>query len=335
MDNSKKTVHNSGPLGMLMKAGLVKRIKEDKDPEESISHKQETTGSSAISSYFKTDSGIQFKENELIQVDPQECAPWSYANRSADEMGDIDELMESIKSTSQLQPALVRNHPHPTNKIKYEVIFGRRRLEACLRLGIRFLVIKKDHLSDQEAIVCQHSENKLRSDVSNYSNAILYKKLLENKTFANEKELAQSLKMSTSNLSDILAFARMDSQIQNKIPNIHQLPIVMAVKIVRLSSQSRSMLEKIKAIADKIGSVIKTPAQLEKMLDEEKTKVASTSLINIEYKGSILGNIECKKGGTFILKLEKALANKVQSEEFLSSLKNLLIKSGAPDLDTK
>ena len=143
MNNSKKNVHSSGPLGMLVKTGQIKKVDSHEEAEGSL----QTTGLDRLTtnaSYFRTQAGVEFKENELVFVDPKECEPWEYANRPETEMGDIDGLVKSLQDNTQLQPALVMTHPNPHDGIKYQIIFGRRRHVACLKLGIQLLVIKKD-----------------------------------------------------------------------------------------------------------------------------------------------------------------------------------------------
>ena len=120
MDNSKRNIHSSGPLGMLIKSGQIKKI-EDEVQLEPSSKEQISVLNKTSGLYFKTQTGIEFTEHELIYVDPKECEPWKYANRHESEFGEIDELIESIKTNKQLQPALIRNHPTPHDDIKYEI----------------------------------------------------------------------------------------------------------------------------------------------------------------------------------------------------------------------
>lgn len=267
MDNSKRNIHNSGPLGMLMKNGQVKKMEISEEIKEEtnsyINHK--STGS-----YFKTQSGIEFSEQELVYVNPEECEPWKYANRQESELGDIEGLIDSIKAHKQLQPALIRHHPTPHDNIKYEVIFGRRRHIACLKLGIPFLAIRKEIPNVQDAIASQDAENKLRNDVSNYSNALLYQRLLADNVFKTEKELADKLRFSTSTLNDLMAYAKIPEDIVKVIPNIHTLSKQLAVKLVQLLNKSKDNHSKILKIAPLIGKSIISQAKLEKLFDTEQ-----------------------------------------------------------------
>lgn len=338
MDNSKRSVHNSGPLGMLVKTGQVKKINLTEEPNVDNLQHVGLEGLKSAGSYFKTQSGIQFNENELVLLDPKECEPWEYANRSQEEMGELDELIKSIRETSQLQPALVRTHPVPHDGIKYQIIFGRRRHAACLKLGIKLLVIRKDNLSLQEAISCQNAENKYRQDVSNYSNAVLYKKLLANKAFETEKELAEKLGISSSTLSDLMAYTKIPIEILDKIPNIHKLSTYMALKITRLLSTQKNSLSKLIDIAPQIGITVNTPAKLESLI---KSKNAQTNDVPRRTQsiqdsdGNKLFTFKIDHKGVPQIIFQKSLLSDINFEQLCIEVQHTieeLVKSGRPDL---
>lgn len=262
MDNSKRNIHNSGPLGMLMKSGQIKKL--DTTDEYTLNQP-----APKAPSYFKTQSGIEFSEQELLFVNPEECEPWKYANRQESELGDIDGLVDSIKLHKQLQPALVRTHPSPHGKIKFEVIFGRRRHIACMKLGIPFLVIRKNIPNVQDAVASQDAENKLRNDVSNYSNAILYKRLLLDSVFKTEKELAGKLGISYSTFNELMAYSKIPEDIIQRIPDIHSLSKQLVVKMVQILNKSEENHARMLSIANHLGKTITSQVKLEKLFEEQ------------------------------------------------------------------
>lgn len=324
MDNSKRNVHNSGPLGMLMKSGQVKKIDT---AEEEIILKQT---SPKTPSYFKTQSGIEFAEQELIYVNPEECEPWKYANRQESELGDIEGLIESIKSNKQLQPALVRNHPNPHGKIKYEVIFGRRRHIACMRLGVPFLVIRKDIPNVQDAIASQDAENKLRNDVSNYSNAMLYKQLLLDNIFKTEKELSEKLRIPYSTFNELMAYSKIPDDIVRAIPDIHSLSKQIAVKIVQLINKSEDNYNKMLSIAGQLGRTITSQAKLEKIFEKMVLKsdcVPKSTSVAKSYtsmKGKKLFTFKSDYRGLPSIVLNKDIASFVNLEDMCEHVSNYL-----------
>ena len=337
MDNSKRSIHNSGPLGMLMKNGQIKKVEttdEKKEENTYVNHK-------SVGSYFKTQSGIEFSEQELIHVNPEECEPWKYANRHEDELGDIEGLIDSIRAHKQLQPALIRHHPAPHDNIKYEIIFGRRRHMACLKLGIPFLAIRKEIPNMQDAVASQDAENKLRNDVSNYSNALLYQRLLSDKVFETEKELAEKLRFSASTLNDLMAYAKIPEDIVREIPNIHNLSKQLAVKLVQLLNKSKDNHAKILRIANQIGKTITSQAKLEKLFETElkpSKKNTSTLQSAVSYTtpaGKKLFTLKSDWRGLPSIVLNKEIIDLINLEDMCHHVSDylgkLVCESGYPD----
>jgi len=271
MDNRNKNVHTSGALGMLVRSGQIKKIEnEDLDMHEKEPEKKSV-------SLFRTQSGVTFKENELVQINPENCVPWKYANRLDGDLGDINELIDSIKENNQLQPALVRIHPNITQNIKYEIIFGRRRWEACKQLKQPLLAIIKNFSDVQEAILVQEEENKIRKNISNYSSACHYKRLLEEKIFRTEKELADKLHLSKSKLRDLLVYTKIPKEIIKRLPDIHNLSNNMVIRLVNLLNEKPENLKKLIDCAHEIGNKIDSALKLETIINK-KSKAKSMDL---------------------------------------------------------
>lgn len=337
MDNTKRNVHNSGPLGMLVKSGQVKKIEYTEDPID-VSSKGNHLGGS----YFKTQSGLEFADHELLYLDPKECESWEFSNRQDDELGDMNELIESIKINKQLQPALIRKHPNPHDQVQYEIIFGRRRHLACLTLGIPFLVIRKDIPNLHDAVALQDAENKFRKDVSPYSNAVLYQRLLKKGIFKTEKQLAEKLRLSTSTLNDLMSFTKIPAEIVSAIPNIHLLSKNFSLKIVSLVNRSDQHYQKVCDLAPFIGKTITSPIQLDKLVQNELTKKHApkvvTSEIARQYKthtGYKLFTFKLDHRGAPCFVIHRDLREHLQlsdlCESFQEILEQQLKMSGYPD----
>lgn len=328
MDNKKRSVHNSGPLGMLMNSGQIQEVNEE------INRKQDTEvveNTKPASKYFLKESGIEFAEDELLYIDPKECEPWEFANRHQDEMGDIEGLMASIEKNKQLQPALIRDHPKPHDNIKYEVIFGRRRHQACLNLAIPLLVIKKPNMNLMEALSCQHSENKCRDDVSPYSDALIYKKLLDNRLVKSQKALAESLNISQQTLSDVLSFAKLPERLINLIPNPHKLSTKMSLKMVSLIEKDPSNLIKLLERATEIGTQLDSAKSLDTLCkikkpvnvpNENSTKQKSKVFSSLD--GIKLFSFKLDKNGSPNIVVNKDLLPFVGEDELCESIKLFL-----------
>lgn len=220
----------------------------------------------------------------------------------------------------------------------FEIIFGRRRHSACLKLGIPFLVIKKDLSDIREAIAFQDAENKFRKNVSNYSNAMLYKRLIDDNIFKSEKELATKLGLTTSTLNDLMAYGRIPKDIVNAIPDIHNLSNSMALKIVNLLSHQQKFHSTILQLAPEIGKTITSTAKLENLLGPKKLKSSQlyAAKVVMSQTGKTLFTYKRDHRGAPCFVLHQDLWN-INHDDFCQHLQSyfdkiLTAKSGYPDI---
>jgi ParB family chromosome partitioning protein len=82
------------------------------------------------------------------------------------ELGDINELMASIKQKGILEPIIVR----PRHG-RYEIIAGERRFIACKRLGLKEMPCIEKNVEDNEAMEIALIENLQRKDLDPFEEA--------------------------------------------------------------------------------------------------------------------------------------------------------------------
>lgn len=266
----------------------------------------------------------RYSVDKLSFINTKECLPWRYAIRQADNYGDFTDLITSIRVNAQLQPALVRKHPRPQGDIKYEVIFGCRRLRACEELGIPLLAILHKDMSDKVAASYQHDENKKRNDSSPYSDAQLYRKMLSEGLFHSEYELAKALSVSKSTINDLLAFTKIPQAIINSIPNIHNLSKNMAVKISRIINANPANYEVMLKLAPEVGRAITSPQKLEKYFSDKKASLNQPSLqsrVILDHFGEPLFTLGFSALGAPIVKMTHLSKSEFDTEAFCDYLK--------------
>lgn len=105
----------------------------------------------------------ELKSRAIIEVQPDMIDDAGIADRMDEDAAGIEALRESIREYGQQVPVLLRHSP--TVEGRYEVVFGRRRVQAMrgLRLPVRAMV---RHLNDKELVVAQGQENSARKDLS-------------------------------------------------------------------------------------------------------------------------------------------------------------------------
>jgi ParB family chromosome partitioning protein len=112
-------------------------------------------------------------------------------------------LVDSIKDHGQQVPILVR--PHPSELNKYQVVYGHRRLRACLTLGRPVKAIIRP-LSDIELVVAQGQENSTRKGLS-YIERAYFALRLEDGGFERSIIMA-ALSLQKTHLSTLISIAR-------------------------------------------------------------------------------------------------------------------------------
>lgn len=102
--------------------------------------------------------------DRIFEFDPAVLTVWEHHDRKA--LVGISALAAKIAAEKQQQPGLVRKRDDGT----YEVVFGVRRMHACLTAGIKFLA-RITTKTDEELFFIMKAENSERDDLSIYETA--------------------------------------------------------------------------------------------------------------------------------------------------------------------
>lgn len=118
----------------------------------------------------------QVLSQSVIEIDPEVIDASPIADRLSASDEDIRDLVESMRERGQQVPILVR--PHPAAEGRYQVAYGRRRVQAAKLLGCKVRSVIK-HLTDDELVVAQGQENSARKDLSFIERALFASRLEE------------------------------------------------------------------------------------------------------------------------------------------------------------
>jgi ParB family chromosome partitioning protein len=140
----------------------------------------------------------------IVEFDPSSIVPSSIIDRydpAYDELA-IEDITRSMQERGQNVPGLVR--PIVGKEGVFQIVYGRRRLAAAKRLGIKFKAAVRE-LTDEQAVIIQGEENTAREDLS----------FIEKCTFAFAQEQAgfkrdiicSSLSTTKSHLSEMIKIA--------------------------------------------------------------------------------------------------------------------------------
>ncbi len=123
-------------------------------------------------------------------------------------IGDVTELMGSIRSKGLLQPILVRPRAD-----FFEVVAGNRRLECCKKLRWKLVPCIVREMSDAEAYEISLIENVQRGNLSPVEEALAYKKYTEIHGWGSVKDLADALGKSEAYVSHTISILRLPTKV--------------------------------------------------------------------------------------------------------------------------
>jgi ParB family chromosome partitioning protein len=147
-------------------------------------------------------SGAPF--GRLIPIEDIDPNP----NQPRQAMGDLSELVASIREKGILEPILVR----PVGA-RFQVIAGERRYRAALEVGVAEIPCVVRDSSDAETMELALVENLQRKDLSAFEEADALKILADTYGYTHEK-MAEKLGKSRSSLTETLALSAMPEEVR-------------------------------------------------------------------------------------------------------------------------
>lgn len=141
----------------------------------------------------------------MIPVDKIDPNP----QQARSELGNIDDLMASIKSKGVLEPILVR----PKND-RYEIIAGERRFVASKNIGLTHIPSIEMDVKDNEALELALIENLQRKDLDVFEEADGLKALIDIYGY-NHAHLAEKIGKARSTITEIINVARIPKRLRD------------------------------------------------------------------------------------------------------------------------
>lgn len=207
---------------------------------------------------------------ETIQeVNPLKIMRWAEKDRPSNELGDIQGLSENLRSVGQLVPCIVRTIND--DRFDYELIVGECRWEAAKLANIPLKVIVRN-INDHEASLIQAVENEKRKDLSEYAKGMSYATKIE-KGLLTQKDLIEILGISKQQVSRLLSFRKIPSELFNAINDFRNVSARTAEELCRYASRGKDYIEALIAVAPKI----RTGKFGEKRIKKELEKIINKS----------------------------------------------------------
>ncbi len=328
MTTNKKDVHRTGALASILNQSDVHAV--NLHGNKKLPQADSSTTARSLSS--PSNEGHTKNTLVLVELTPDSCKPWDFSDRLDLEMGNIDELANSIQQAGQQEPILVRpikhsNLPNDTSP-KYEIIFGNRRWRACKQIGKNLLAIVRD-LNDQDAAIAQKEENENREDISDYSRSIHYRRLIDSGVFPNENQLSMKLNIPRTRFNDLMSYNRIPRELLHAIPNVHSVSQRLAIKLATLA-KTPAALEILMQLAPQISTSKITSTNIESIVEQHRlgksTSSSKRSTPVIGKGGAEIFTVREDSNGAPCIVLHKVSRQAINIEELQMLIKNYIDK---------
>jgi len=137
-------------------------------------------------------------------------------------MGDLDDLVASIRDKGVLEPILVRTRPGSDDEdegpsgILYRIISGERRYRAAQEAGLYEVPAIEMEVSDEEALEIALIENLQRKDLTPFEEAEGYRMLAESHSYTHE-EISEAVGKSRTVVTESLSLLQMPPRVRDTV----------------------------------------------------------------------------------------------------------------------
>ena len=154
-------------------------------------------------------------------MDPKSIRRSEWANRAEAEFETLEfgQLKEEIASAGgNVQPIKVRAVADAGAVIDgqspaYEIVFGHRRHQACLELGLPVSAIVVDKMDDRALFEAMDRENRSRKNLSAWEQGRMYEEAVRKGLYPSLRRLAESLGVNSSDASRAVQLAKLPSEL--------------------------------------------------------------------------------------------------------------------------
>lgn len=178
----------------------------------------------------------------LAEIEPDPSQP-----RSA--MGNLDDLVSSIRDKGILEPLLVRRHPGGKGDKSHLIIAGERRYHAALAAGLFEVPVIELDVSDQEALEIALIENLQRKDLTPFEEAEGYRVLAERHDYTHE-QIADAVGKSRVVITESLNLLQMPARVRDAVQalGVNSKSVLLEILKARSEEEMIQLLERVSSL---------------------------------------------------------------------------------------
>ncbi len=169
-------------------------------------------------------------------------------NQPRSSMGDLEELVASVRSKGVLEPILVRPIEAPRGDAeRYRIISGERRFHAANEAGLIEVPAIVMEVDEDEALEIALVENLQRKDLTPFEEAEGYRALAEIHGYTQE-QVAEAVGKSRSSITETLSLLQLGQRVRQAVEALgiqSKSTLLGIVKAARSEEEQIELLEKV------------------------------------------------------------------------------------------
>ncbi|HVP91455.1 MAG TPA: ParB/RepB/Spo0J family partition protein [Terriglobales bacterium] len=181
--------------------------------------------------------GPRIRMLHLDQIDPN-------PHQARSELGNIGELMESIRSKGVLEPILVRAKGN-----RFEIIAGERRFIASKNLGLKEIPAIEMDVEENEAMEIALIENLQRKDLDLFEESEGLQSLIELYGY-NHQQVSEKIGKARSTITEILTIAKIPHPVRDLIKSSGVFSRSTIIEVAKQQTED-DMLRLVKDISER------------------------------------------------------------------------------------
>lgn len=261
----------------------------------------------------------------LLDASKVRASKWANRHDTSFENQAFRELKAEIESAGvNIQPIRVR--PIQGDVDFFEIIFGHRRHQACLQLGICVSAIVED-MDDKSLFAAMDRENRARLDLTPYEQGEMYRRALDDGLFPSLRSLALALGVDAGNASKAIAIARLPTQVLAAFERPTQIQFRWGAELnAAMQKDPDGVISRAKEIRFSAKQLPPTEA-LERLLG--RSKPAKSQSHEFKRKGKAVGSVVRKLDGSVSLSLKPGALDMAMFTEMKTLIEALLNSKSA------
>ena len=170
-------------------------------------------------------------------------------NQPRQSMGDLDELVASIRDKGVLEPLLVRR-PDEADEggATFRIVSGERRYRAAQEAGLFEVPVIEMEITEEEALEIALIENLQRKDLTPFEEAEGYRALADQHGYTHE-EIAGAVGKSRTVITEALALLQMPPRVRDTVQALGIQSKSLLLEVLKVDDE-KEMLELLEQVAN-------------------------------------------------------------------------------------